>query len=160
MKLMKTDSPTENMDYLELGFSFEPTKRASVETGDYFNAQGQETMGAAVVKLVQSFGAWDLDTDDKPFTPKLKDTEMDLAVVYMSAILHFKLLIQNKEIAAGYEEPDQALLNESNYDSESQKVNVGDIDQELPLAEIDIAGPVYEQTPATGGTMVEHPAKN
>ncbi|UYP46109.1 hypothetical protein NEF87_002394 [Candidatus Lokiarchaeum ossiferum] len=155
----ETVAPTEHMDYLELGFSFEPSKRLDVNTGEYFNAQGEQTMGRAQVKLLQSFGAWDLDTDNKPFTPKLKDTEMDLAVVYMSAILHFKLLIQNKEIASGYEEPDQALLNESNYNSETHKVNVGDIDQELPLAEIDIAGPAYDQTPATGGTSVEHPAK-
>lgn len=154
----ETVAPTEHMEYLELGFSFEPTKRDSIETGDYFNAQGQENMGHAQVKLLQSFGAWDLDDDDLPFTPKLKVTEMDLAVVYMSAILHFKLLIENEQIASGYEEPDQALLNASNYNSETHKVNVGDIDQELPLAEIDIAGPDYNQT-APDGTVTNHPAR-
>jgi hypothetical protein len=140
------DAPVEYMDYMELGFSFEPTKNFDVETGDYFNAQGEKTMGSAKVKLVQKFGQWDLDGDDKPFTPHLKDTSLDLTTVYMSTIFHFKLFIDNKEIVSSSDTPTDGLLNESNYNSETHKINVGDIDQELPLAEIDIAGPNYNQT--------------
>ena len=153
-----TEAPIETMEYMELGFSFEPTKNYDVDTGAYFNAQGTQTMGSAKVKLVQSFGAWNLDTDDKPFTPHLKNQELQLATIFMSTIFHFKLEIDNREIVSGGETPSQALLNASNYDSETSKVNVGDIDQELPLAEIDIAGPEYEQYDKDG-VMTTHPAR-
>jgi hypothetical protein len=154
----ETVAPLEHMEYFELGFTFEPSKKLDVETGDYFNAQGQKTMGSAKVKLLQSFGSWDLDTDDKPFTPHLKVEELQLATIYMSTIFHFKLWIENKEIASEGEVPDQALLDASNYNEETSKIHVGDIDQELPLAEIDIAGPDYDQTNAVGATT-NHPAK-
>ncbi len=154
----ETEAPIETMEYMELGFKFEPYKRYSVETGDYFNAQGTKTMGAAKVKLVQSFGAWELDSDDKPFTPHLKTKDIDLATIYMSTIFHFKLEIDNREIVSQGEAPSQSLLDNSNYNRETSKINVGDIDQELPLAEIDIAGPEYDQTDSSGST-VKHPAK-
>jgi len=143
---------------MELGFTFEPRKRYDVETEDYFNAQGEKTMGSAKVKLLQSFGAWELDTDDKPYTPHLKTKELDLATIYMSTIFHFKLEIDNRRIVEGGENPSEALLNESNYNSDTHKINVGDIDQELPLAEIDIAGKEYDQID-TSGTLTKHPAK-
>jgi len=146
------DAPIEYMDYFELGFSFEPTKNFDVETGDYFNAQGQKTMGSAKVKLVQSFGQWVLDGDGKPKTPHLKNTSLDLTTVYMSTIFHFKLEIVNKEIIPAGETATDDLFNESNYNKQEHSIFVGDIDQELPLAEIDIAGPDYDQIGVMGGT--------
>ncbi len=150
------DAPIERMEYMELGFSFEPEKRLVVETGDYINAQGEETMGSAKVKLVQRFGQWDLDDDGKPFTPHLKNSSLDLTTVYMTTIFHFKLWIENKQIVDAGESPDEGLLNESNYNRDTHKIQVGDIDQELPLADIDIAGPNYDQI---GNTTENHPAK-
>ena len=150
------DAPIEYMEYMELGFSFEPTKNFDIETGDYVKAQGETTMGSAKVKLIQSFGQWELDSDGKPFTPHLKNTSLDLTTVYMTTIFHFKLWIENKKIVDAGEAPDVGLLNESNYNSETHRIKVGDIDQELPLADIDIAGPEYEQTGINGGT---YPAK-
>jgi len=146
-----TVAPVEHMEYMELGFSFEPWKRLKVETGDYVNAKGEKTMGSAKVKLMQSFGAWDKDTDGKPFTPHLKNTSLDLTTVYMSTIFHFKLWIENKKIVDAGESPTQALLNESNYDRETHRIKVGDINQELPLADIDIAGPKYNQSGVNTG---------
>ena len=141
-----TDAPIEYMEYMELGFSFEPDKKIKVKKGDYVSATtGEKTMGCAKVKLVQSFGQWDLDSDGKPFTPHLKNTSLDLTTVYMSTIFHFKLAIENKEIVGAGETPSVGLLNESNYHQENHSIRVGDIDQELPLAEIDIAGPKYDQ---------------
>ena len=144
-------APVEYMEYMELGFSFEPTKSYDVVTDDYINAQGSKTMGHAQVKLVQEFGRWELDDDERPFTPHLKNTSLDLTTVYMSTIFHFKLLIENKEIVGAGETPSEGLLNESNYNKETHHIKVGDIDQELPLADIDIAGPEYEQTGFTNG---------
>ena len=109
-------------------------------------------MGCAKVKLVQSFGLWELDPiDDRPFTPHLKNTSLDLTTVYMSTIFHFKLAIENKEIVPAGETATDELLNESNYHRENHSIRVGDIDQELPLAEIDIAGPNYEQNGINAG---------
>ncbi len=147
-----TVAPVEYMEFMELGFSFTPTKRFDVETGDYINAQGEKTMGSAKVKLLQSFGQWDLDTDDKPFTPHLKNTSLDLTTVYMSTIFHFKLWIENKKIVDAGEAPDAGLLNESNYNRETHSIKVGNIEQDLPLADIDIAGPDYNQTGVNTGT--------
>ena len=154
----ETVAPVEHMEYMELGFTFEPWKDLDVETGDYISGEGTTSMGCAKVKLVQNFGKWNLDSDGKPFTPKLKNREMDLCTVYMSTILHFKLLIENKELLSSEDDVDQSLLNESNYNGDSHKINVGDIKQELPLAQIDIAGPNYIQT-SHAGTSVEYPAK-
>ncbi|QEE15333.1 hypothetical protein DSAG12_01158 [Promethearchaeum syntrophicum] len=151
-----TDAPVEYMEFMELGFSFEPENKKVVETDDYINAQGQETMGSAKVKLIQSFGQWDLDTDGKPFTPHLKNTSLDLTTVYMSTIFHFKLAIENKQIVDEGETPSAGLLNETNYDRDTHHIRVGDINQELPLADIDIAGPEYNQSGANTG---DYPAE-
>ncbi len=150
-EISEEDAPVEHMEYMELGFSFKPMKKDTVNTTDYINAQGEKTMGHAQVKLVQEFGLWDKDTDGKPFTPHLKNTSLDLTTVYMSTIFHFKLLIENKEIVGAGETPSEGLLNESNYDKETHHIKVGDIDQELPLADIDIAGPNYDQYGVNAG---------
>ncbi|MHA1584778.1 MAG: hypothetical protein ACTSWL_05960, partial [Promethearchaeota archaeon] len=152
----QTDAPIEKMDYFELGFSFQPTKKQQVETSDFINGEGTEKMGCAKVKLLQSFGKW--NNGAGPNTPYLKIHELQFATLYMSTIFHFKLLIENQKIASSTEQPSQALLNASNYDHESQKISVGDVKAELPLAQIDIAGPEYDQT-NSGGTTSKHPAK-
>jgi len=144
------DAPIEYMEYMELGFSFEPENKKVVATGDYINAQGEETMGSAKVKLIQSFGQWDLE-GGKPKTPHLKNTSLDLTTVYMTTIFHFKLAVENKQIVDEGEAPSAGLLNESNYNSDTHRIKVGDINQELPLADIDIAGPEYNQSGANTG---------
>ncbi|MCF2138608.1 MAG: hypothetical protein K9W44_00965 [Candidatus Lokiarchaeota archaeon] len=155
-----TVAPIENMDFLKLGFEFKPTKREKVDTSgfEYVNAKGEVTMGSAKVKLLQSFGLWKRDTDGKPFTPTLKDHSYQLATVFLSTIFHFKLWIENRQITEGAEQPAQALLNESNYNRETSKVKVGNAEGNLPLAEIDIAGPDYEKTTPDDVTTT-HPAK-
>lgn len=155
-----TEAPVEQMDYLELGFTFTPNKHETVNASgfDYINAQGETTMGSAKVKLLQSFGLWARDSDGKPFTPALKDHDYQLATVFMSTIFHFKLWIENQQITEGAEQPSQALLNESNYDRETSKVKVGNVERDLPLAEIDIAGPEYTKTTVDEVTT-SHPAK-
>ncbi|MHA1675053.1 MAG: hypothetical protein ACTSYI_15660 [Promethearchaeota archaeon] len=155
-----TVAPIETLDYLELGFTFKPTRRDNVDTGgyDYINAKGETTMGSAKVKLVQEFGMWDRDTDDKPFTPALKDKDYQLSTVFLSTIFHFKLWIENRQITEGAEEPSQALLGENNYNRSTAKVKVGNVENDLPLAEIDIAGPNYTMTTAEGVSS-EHLAK-
>lgn len=155
-----TEAPVETMDYLELGFTFQPTKKERISSDgyDYINAQGETTMGSAKVKLLQKFGLWERDTDGKPFTPALKTTDYQLSTVFLSTIFHFKLWIENKQITEGSEAPTQALLNESNYNSETSMVKVGNVEKDLPLAEIDIAGPDYSMTDS-GGTTTTHAAK-
>ncbi len=145
------DTPVEYMEYMELGFSFTPSKRYEVETGDYINAQGEKTIGHAQVKLEQEFGQWELDkeNDNRPFTPHLKNTSLDLTTVFMSTIFHFKLWIENKEIVPAGETATDEILNESNYNNKSHHIRVGNIEQDLPLADIDIAGPEYNQSGVT-----------
>ncbi len=155
-----TVAPIETMDYLELGFTFKPTRKDNIDTGgyDYINAQGETTMGSAKVKLVQEFGLWNPDTIEKPYTPALDETYYQLSTVFLSTIFHFKLWIENRQITEGAENPSEALLGENNYNRSTAKVKVGNVENELPLAEIDIAGPNYTMTTAEGVSS-EHPAK-
>ncbi|MHA1522257.1 MAG: hypothetical protein ACTSRK_18950 [Promethearchaeota archaeon] len=155
-----TVAPIETMDYLKLGFSFKPTKRDNIDTGgyDYINAQGETTMGSAKVKLLQEFGMWERDADGKPFTPALKDKDYQLSTVFLSTIFHFKLWIENRQVTEGAEQPSEALLSENNYNSSTSRVKVGDVEGDLPLAEIEIAGPNYNMTTPEGVTT-EHAAK-
>jgi hypothetical protein len=148
-----TISPVETMAFMELGFTFSPyADYNNVSIGEYKNPNGVQTMGAAVVKLDQSFGKWSRDSDGKAFTPRLKTSSLDLTTVFMSTILHVHLLIENKKIAETPEEATAELLGKNNYENETHKIKVGDVDEDLPLAEVDIAGPNYTQTDASGVT--------
>jgi len=135
----ETDAPVLSMDYFELGFAFEPNKAQSVDTTDFIEASETVTMGAAHVKFTTEFAEW-----NEP-----SGTTDDLAIIFMSTILHVHLHIENHSMDAEGTS-DDPLLAEEDYDNEQHKVKVGDYSGDLPLAEIDIAGPNYTQTDDLG----------
>jgi hypothetical protein len=103
-------------------------------------------MGMAQVKLVQEFGVWNNGLG--PNNQKIKNNKLDLTSVFMSTVLHVHLQIENKVIVPEAVTDNATagnLISENSYSSSTGKLKVGDKDQEKPLAEIDIAGPNYDQ---------------
>jgi hypothetical protein len=123
------DAPQENLDYMYFGFTFEP----SIDNA----------LGAArgLIKLDQFFAPW-----NDPDTPYANSpiTGLDLAIIYVSTVLHFEL-----SIAAQGQIPEAPTeyLRQEHYKDTEHKLMVGDYigaagRDELEF--IDIAGPDYE----------------
>lgn len=147
-----TTAPIIKMESMSLGFSFAPNASQIVNTAGYVDGSAAETtsMGCAKVKLLSSFGKWN----------QTVASNLDLATIFISTILHVHLHIDNED--ASEEEVQAAadtgvLMNASDYNEEEHMIKVGNFAGDMPLADIDIAGPNYEQT--TGTTTTSHPAK-
>lgn len=150
-------SPLETMEYFQMGFKFAPWKDQSVNSTDFqVSNSGNVQMGMAKVKLEQSFGKW--NGNGSVNTPRLNGTSLDLTTVYMSTILHFHLSVKNTEeisdLSGLSENQTQQLINDTSYKNEKGSLFVGDVEGSLPLAEVNITGPDYEQN------GVKHPAKS
>ncbi len=122
-------APQENLDYIHFGFTFEPKTDAE--------------LGAAhgLVKLNQFFAPW-----NDPDSPNANSDilGLDLAIIYVSTVLHFEL-----NIATSGEIPEDAttLLHQENYKSTEHKLKVGNYigrSAQEELEFVDIAGPMYE----------------
>jgi hypothetical protein len=149
----ETESPVIQMDKFEIGFSFIAEKNEKINVEDFNLEEATKpevTMGSATVKLVTEFGKWN-------DTTVLAGKEKDLAVIMVSTILHVHLQMENSDFVG--DTTDTALMDESNYNSETHKINVGNYKGNLPLAAIDIAGPDYEQYNRVSNEMTTHPAK-
>ncbi len=123
------DAPQENLEYLYFGFTFEPS----------FDRE----LGAAhgLLKLDQFFAPW-----NDPNAPYANSpiAGLDLAIIYVSTVLHFEL-----SIATQGQLPDDptTLLNQDHYKSTEKKLKVGNYlssSAQNELEFIDIAGPDYE----------------
>jgi len=150
-------SPMETMEYFQMGFKFAPWKDQSINSTDFqVSSTGNVNMGMAKVKLEQSFGKW--NGNGSINTPRLNGTQLDLTTVYMSTILHFHLSVKNTEeisdLSGFSANQTQELLNETNYKNEKGSLFVGDVEGDLPLAEVNITGPDYTQN------GVSHPARS
>ncbi|MFX1452173.1 MAG: hypothetical protein ACFFCM_15155 [Promethearchaeota archaeon] len=122
-------APKENLTYIHFGFTFEP--------------KVDRELGAAhgLVKLNQFFAPWN-DPDDAYANSPIQG--LDLAIIYVSTVLHFEL-----NIATQGQVPDDpvTILSEEHYNSTEHKLLVGDYigaaaKDELEF--VDIAGPDYE----------------
>lgn len=147
-----TASPIEQMEYFEMGFTFEPWKDQTVKTDEFsVTTEGDKKMGIARVKLDQSFGKWNGGAG--PLTPRINATsgaDLDLTTVYMSTMLHFHLYVKNDksttvDLRTMSDEQTAQLLNDTSYVKEKGSLFVGDAQNTLPLAEVNITGPAYTQ---------------
>lgn len=123
------DAPEENLDYIYFGFTFEPGV--------------DRQLGAAhgLLKLDQFFAPW-----NDPITPAANGNidNLDLAIIYVSTVLHFEL-----DIATQGQIPEEPveLLQQEHYNSTEHKLMVGNYlspGAQDNLEFIDIAGPDYE----------------
>ena len=130
VRLQSYSAPKEeNLEYIYFGFTFEP--------------KIDEELSAAhgLVKLDQFFAPWNDPNDPYANSPI---TGLDLAIIYVSTVLHFEL-----DIATQGQVPDNptALLDRQHYKNETHKLMVGNYigrgaSEELNF--VDIAGPDYE----------------
>ncbi|MFW9824786.1 MAG: hypothetical protein ACFFE4_17725 [Candidatus Thorarchaeota archaeon] len=123
------DAPEENLDYIYFGFTFEPTT--------------DRALGAAhgLIKLDQFFAPWN-DLESPHANSPISG--LDLAIIYVSTVLHFEL-----DIATQGQLPETPLelLSISNYKSTEKKLTVGNYigaRAQNELEFIDIAGIDYE----------------
>jgi hypothetical protein len=123
------DAPEENLDYVYFGFTFEPL--------------ADPQLGAAhgFLKLDQFFAPW--NDPDAPYANSAIPG-LDLAIIYVSTVLHFELDIRTQGELP--EEPTEFLQTE-HYKSTEHKLMVGNYlggNAQDELEFIDIAGPDYE----------------
>jgi len=122
-------APQENLEYMYFGFTFEP----SIDNA----------LGAArgLIKLDQFFAPW--NDPDTPYANS-QIAGLDLAIIYVSTVLHFELNIGTQ---GQIPEAPTEYLREEHYKNTTHKLMVGDYigaagRDELEF--IDIAGPDYE----------------
>ena len=123
------DAPEENLDYIYFGFTFEP--RLDKELG----------VAHGIVKLDQFFAPWN---DAVAPYANGEITNLDLAIIYVSTVLHFQL-----DIATQGQIPAQPteLLQEEHYNNTEHKLKIGNYlgaRAQGELEFVDIAGPYYE----------------
>ena len=120
-------TPEDNLDYIYFGFTFIPMK--------------DEETGAAkgIVKLDQNFAPWNGGTG-----PNSDITGLDLAIIYVSTVLHFHLNVAVNEVP---DDPEVILDPNEDYIESSHEVKVGNYiggRATDKLDFVDIAGPYYE----------------
>ncbi|KKK40848.1 MAG: hypothetical protein Lokiarch_47890 [Candidatus Lokiarchaeum sp. GC14_75] len=123
------DAPVENLDYIYFGFTFE--------------TRIDKELGAAhgIVKLDQFFAPW--NDAEAPYANG-EITNLDLAIIYVSTVLHFQL-----DIATQGQTPTQptGILQEEHYNNTEHKLKIGNYlsaSAQGELEFVDIAGPDYE----------------
>ncbi|MFX1389006.1 MAG: hypothetical protein ACFE9Z_02970 [Promethearchaeota archaeon] len=132
-------APKENLEYIHFGFTFEP--------------KVDRSLGAAhgLVKLNQFFAPWN---DPNGHYANSPIPGLDLAIIYVSTVLHFELSIATQ---GQIPEDPEVILDQTHYKSTQHKLMVGDYigaagRDELEF--VDIAGPEYEYGDNTGRTTV------
>ena len=123
----------ESLDYIHFGFTFEPIE-TTLETND----GGTVPVLHGAVKLDQFFAPW-----NDPSSPNANNpiAGLDLAIIYVSTVLHFLL-----EIDTIGDDPTARLDPADDYDEATHSLKIGNY---LPrnikdkLDFVDIAGPDY-----------------
>ena len=136
----------ESLSYIHFGFTFEP-KEVELATED----GGTVPALQGAVKLDQFFAPWNGDS-----APGANNdiAGLDLAIIYVSTVLHFHLKIDTIS-----DRPDDRLNPDDDYDETTHTLKLGNY---LPqnvrdkLAFVDIAGPEYYYGPV--GTTSHAPA--
>jgi hypothetical protein len=127
----------ESLAYIHFGFTFEPreVQLATTDGGTISALHG-------AVKLDQFFAPWNGDS-----APGANNNiaGLDLAIIYVSTVLHFHLKIDTIG-----DDPNDPLNPEDDYDEEERSLKIGNylphnIRDKLPF--VDIAGPDYEYGP-------------
>ena len=123
----------ESLAYIHFGFTFEP-REITLATAD----GGTVPVLHGAVKLDQFFAPW-----NGPLAPGAKSeiTGLDLAIIYVSTVIHFHLKIDTIG-----DDPSARLNPADDYDETTRSLKIGNY---LPrnirdkLAFVDIAGPDY-----------------
>ncbi len=136
----------ESLAYIQFGFTFEP-KHEELDAAD--GSKIPVLHGA--VKLDQFFAPW-----NGPDAPGANNpiAGLDLAIVYVSTVLHFHLKIDTIG-----DDPLEALDPAEDYDETTRSLKIGNyLPQNIreKLAFVDIAGPDYLYGPE--GTITSAPA--
>ncbi|MHA1669862.1 MAG: hypothetical protein ACTSV5_04695, partial [Promethearchaeota archaeon] len=119
----------ETLGYIHFGFSFQPREVAP-------------GVLAAPIKLDQFFSPWNSETGNA----KNDITNLDLAIIYLSTMLHFHLNVA--VLGEDPEDPTSVLDPTDDYDDQTHSLKVGNYlggafgGNELEF--VDIAGPDYE----------------
>ena len=127
----------ESLAYIHFGFTFEP-KEVTLATTD----GGSISALHGLVKLDQFFAPWNNDAVPDAINPI---DGLDLAIIYVSTVLHFHLSIETIG-----DDPTARLDPADDYDEVEDSLKIGNY---LPgkirgkLAFVDIAGPDYYYGP-------------
>ena len=125
------NAPEEQLDYIYFGLDFEIEKEEPNKKGEIW-AQGD-------VKLETNWAPWNNQTH--PYAKQdIKD--LDLAIIYISSILHFELEMEKDDDP---DDPDDELLEDGDYKDESHTLKIGNYldEDEDKLEFVNIAGPGY-----------------
>ena len=125
------NAPEEHLDYIYFGLDFEIDKEKPNKKGEIW-AQGD-------TKIETNFAPWNNLTN--PYTNQ-NITGLDMAIVYVSSILHFELKMDKDDDP---DDPDDELLEDNDYNQQSHTLKVGNYldEDEDKLDFVDIAGPGY-----------------
>ncbi|MFX1257191.1 MAG: hypothetical protein ACFFAN_05000 [Promethearchaeota archaeon] len=120
----------ENLDYIEFKLNFEHEIDGPDKDGEY--------EGYGEVKLEHNLAPWDGKNED-PYT---NITDLDLAIVYVSTVLHFQLEAKREEV----DPEDEDYFEESDFEEKDDSLKVGnyktgDVDDLIDF--VDIAGEDY-----------------
>ena len=121
------NAPEETLDYIYFGFTFVPTKDPDLGV-----AKG-------IIKLDQFFAPWNGGNG-----PNANIAGLDLAIIYVSTVLHFHLNIAVNEVP---DDPEVLLDPDEDYIESSNELKVGNYigkEASQKLDFVDIAGPYYE----------------
>jgi len=133
----------ESLAYIHFGFTFEP-KEVTLATTD----GGTVPALHGAVKLDQFFAPW--NNESTPYHANNPIDGLDLAILYVSTVLHFHLRIDTVG-----DDPSARLDPASDYDETTHSLKIGNY---LPnnirdkLAFVDIAGPDYFYGPEGSAT--------
>jgi len=131
----------EDLAYVHFGFTFEP-KEISLPTTD----GGTVPVLHGALKVDQLFAPWnDLTAPYDSYITNNDITNLDLAIIYISTVLHFHLTV---DTLSG--EGDDVLDPSQDYEDLEHKLKIGNylganIAGKLDF--VDIAGPFYEYGP-------------
>lgn len=127
-------NPQYDMDYMSFGFTFQPSFTNVIVPDAQGNPVKQVNFGKGVVKLDQSFGAI------TGLPPELSD--LSLAVIYFSHVLHFRLDFSNVDTPFGQDV-------DHYYRSATGTLDFLNADDQSYFGAVDIAGPNYEMDGTT-----------
>ncbi len=122
-------APQENLEYIYFGFTFEPRIDSDLKALH------------GMIKLDQFFSPWN---DPELYKANSPIPDLDLAIMYVSTVLHFHLNVDTQG-----EVPDdpEELLEQRHYKNQSHELKIGNYIGRGAQAEldfVDIGGPDYE----------------
>jgi hypothetical protein len=138
--------PTATLEFLDLGFTFEPGEKVTLYNVDGTPANDEGREGK--IKLDQHFGRW---IEGQPHDRDPALTDLDFAMVYISTLVHVHFTGQLLEKIAGgaagtsWDDANAEGYVDSSHVEESHelKFGAGSASSSMMVGKVDIAGPGY-----------------